>query len=82
MSVCVHSSSTGQPMSAIFRAPGGKVSPALLKAASGCGWSHVGWAYKDGEAWRVVHKLNQCGTPRGDLYRQGLAEFFLDDLVG
>lgn len=45
----------------------------------GLRWSHVGWAYKDGEAWRVVHKLNQCGTPRGDLYRQGLAEFFLDD---
>ncbi len=34
----------GQPMSAIFRAPGGKVSPALLKAASSCGWTHVGWA--------------------------------------
>lgn len=42
-------------------------------------WSHVGWAYKDAEGWRVVHKLNQCGSARGDLYRQGLAEFFLDD---
>lgn len=35
---------TGQPMSAIFRAPGGKTSPALLKAAAACGWQHVGWA--------------------------------------
>ena len=35
---------TGQKMSAIFRAPGGKTSPALLKAAQGCGWTHVGWA--------------------------------------
>jgi peptidoglycan-N-acetylmuramic acid deacetylase len=31
------------PMAAIFRAPGGKTSPALLKAASACGWTHVPW---------------------------------------
>jgi len=30
--------------------------------------------------WRVVHKLNHCGSSTADLYRQGLAEFFLDDL--
>ena len=35
---------TGQAMGAIFRAPGGKTSPALLKAAAACGWTHVGWA--------------------------------------
>ena len=35
---------TGQRMGAIFRAPGGKTSPALLKAAAQCGWAHVGWA--------------------------------------
>jgi peptidoglycan/xylan/chitin deacetylase (PgdA/CDA1 family) len=35
---------TGQRMGAIFRAPGGKTSPALLKAAAACGWQHVGWA--------------------------------------
>ncbi len=35
---------TGQPMSAIFRAPGGKTSPALLATAARCGWQHVGWA--------------------------------------
>ena len=53
-------------------------------------WSHLGLAYRevglvrDGVAgppvWRVVHKLNECGSARGDLYRQGLGEFFLDDL--
>lgn len=53
-------------------------------------WSHLGLAYREegpatdgapGPAvWRVVHKLNECGTARGDVYRQGLAEFFLDDL--
>ncbi len=42
-------------------------------------WSHMGFAYRDGTVWRVVHKLNQCGSDRGDLYRQGLGEFFLDD---
>jgi len=35
---------TGQRMGSIFRAPGGKTSPALLKAAASCGWTHVGWA--------------------------------------
>ena len=49
----------------------------------GLQWSHLGLAYRDpfaGGAWRVVHKLNQCGGARADLYRHGLAEFFLDDL--
>ena len=43
-------------------------------------YSHLGFAYRDGERWRVVHKLNQCGTANGSIYRQGLGEFFLDDL--
>ena len=49
-------------------------------------YSHLGIAYRDPAAlggrgaWRVVHKLNQCGSDRGDLYRQGLAEFFSDGL--
>lgn len=48
----------------------------------GVKYSHLGYAYRDDEAkaWRVVHKLNQCGTAKAELYRQGLAEFFLDDL--
>ncbi len=53
-------------------------------------WSHLGLAYREAgplqggvpapAVWRVVHKLNECGSARGDLYRQGLGEFFLDDL--
>jgi peptidoglycan/xylan/chitin deacetylase (PgdA/CDA1 family) len=35
---------TGQPMQALFRAPAGRTSPALLKAAASCGWTHVGWS--------------------------------------
>ncbi len=52
----------------------------------GLRWSHLGLAYRDEAAlggrgaWRVVHKLNQCGSDRSNLYRQGLAEFFGDGL--
>ena len=42
-------------------------------------WSHLGFAYRSDEGWRIVHKLNHCGSDRADLFRQGLAEFFLDD---
>lgn len=35
---------TGQTMGPIFRAPGGKTSPALLAAAQKCGYVHVGWS--------------------------------------
>ncbi|HXD39183.1 MAG TPA: DUF2145 domain-containing protein, partial [Ramlibacter sp.] len=52
----------------------------------GVRYSHLGFAYREvrpdgsGGAWRVVHKLNQCGTADSAIYRQGLGEFFLDDL--
>jgi peptidoglycan/xylan/chitin deacetylase (PgdA/CDA1 family) len=35
---------TGQAPLPLFRAPGGKTSPALLSAAKACGWTHVGWS--------------------------------------
>ena len=46
----------------------------------GVRYSHFGFAYREGDKWRVVHKLNQCGTAHAAVYRQGLGEFFLDDL--
>lgn len=52
----------------------------------GLRYSHLGFAYRDDSAlagrgaWRVVHKLNECGSSRSTLYRQGLAEFFSDGL--
>ncbi|MEN3364859.1 MAG: hypothetical protein V7606_2133 [Burkholderiales bacterium] len=51
----------------------------------GVHYSHIGFAYqepdgKGGHVWRVLHKLNQCGTAVSAIYRQGLGEFFLDDL--
>ena len=48
----------------------------------GLRYSHLGFAYREGagKPWRIVHKLNQCGSARASLYRQGLGDFFLDDL--
>jgi len=51
----------------------------------GLKYSHLGLVYRQpdgsgGHVWRVLHKLNHCGTQEAALYRQGLGEFFLDDL--
>ncbi|HEY0844777.1 MAG TPA: DUF2145 domain-containing protein [Noviherbaspirillum sp.] len=51
----------------------------------GVHYSHLGFAYrqpdgKGGHVWRVLHKLNHCGTDVAAIYKQGLGEFFLDDL--
>ena len=35
---------TGKKPLPLFRAPGGKTSPALLAAAKSCGYAHVGWS--------------------------------------
>lgn len=57
--------------------------------AYGLRYSHLGLAYLEKPSdpraglpgrWRVVHKLNQCGSAMANVYRQGLGEFFLDDL--
>ncbi len=45
----------------------------------GLRYSHLGLAYRSAQGWRVLHKLNHCGSGRAELWRQGLAEFFLDD---
>lgn len=51
----------------------------------GLRYSHLGFVYKatlaDGSQRRLVaHKLNDCGTPHAALFRQGLGEFFMDDM--
>ncbi len=44
-------------------------------------YSHLGLAYKNTDGrWLVLHKLNSCGADEASIYRQGLGEFFLDDL--
>lgn len=51
----------------------------------GVRYSHLGFAYQQadgagGTVWRVLHKLNQCGTAESAIYRQGLGDFFMDEL--
>jgi hypothetical protein len=47
----------------------------------GLRYSHAGFVWRDHPSgrWRVVHMLNQCGTPNSDLFAEGLGNFFLDD---
>lgn len=44
--------------------------------------SHLGFVLKDAASgqWRVMHLLNACGTADAAIWREGLANFFLDDL--
>lgn len=47
----------------------------------GLRYSHLGWAYRSNLGqWKILHKLNHCGTAESAIYLHGLAEFFLDDL--
>src|SRR5450830_271903 len=42
-------------------------------------YSHLGFAYNDGDSWTIVHKLNECDTALSNIYEQGMGQFFLDD---
>ncbi len=44
----------------------------------GLRYSHLGFAYKEPDGWRVLHKLNDCGSAQSAIYRQGVGDFFLD----
>ncbi|MDG4633912.1 hypothetical protein, partial [Enterococcus faecalis] len=68
---------TGQPMGAIFRAPGGKTSPALLKAASACGWTHVGWA----PAGFLGDELPSDQHPNAQLLQRALRDVRAGDVL-
>lgn len=46
-------------------------------------YSHVGFVIADKDPtgpkdWQVTHLLNDCGSDRGALYREGMLNFFLD----
>ena len=50
----------------------------------GVQYSHLGFAYREpdgqgGHVWRVLHKLNDCGSDHAAIHRQGLGQFFLSD---
>lgn len=68
---------TGQRMGSVFRAPGGKTSPALLAAAQGCGWSHVGWA----PAGFLGDELPSEGHPNAQLLQRALRDIRSGDIL-
>jgi peptidoglycan-N-acetylmuramic acid deacetylase len=68
---------TGQRMASVFRAPGGKTSPALLKAAQACGWTHVGWT-ADGF---LGDELPSDRFPNSQLLKQALRDVKAGDVL-
>lgn len=47
----------------------------------GLRYSHLGLVYQTSPGqYQVLHELNECGTARSGLYREGLANFLLDDV--
>jgi hypothetical protein len=47
----------------------------------GLSWSHAGIVWRDHPAgrWIAVHQLNECGSDRSSIYKEGLANFFADN---
>jgi peptidoglycan/xylan/chitin deacetylase (PgdA/CDA1 family) len=68
---------TGQPMAALFRAPGGKTSPSLLKAAAACGWTHVPWT----PAGFLGDELSSERYPNDRLLAQALRDVRAGDIL-
>ncbi len=68
---------TGQPPLPLFRAPGGKHSPALLQAAQSCGYRHVGWA----DAGFLGDELPSDKYPNARLLQQALARIRSGDIL-
>jgi hypothetical protein len=47
----------------------------------GLRYSHIGYAVREPDGrWLITHELNSCGTARSGLYKEGLGNFFLDDM--
>jgi peptidoglycan/xylan/chitin deacetylase (PgdA/CDA1 family) len=68
---------TGQKMGRVFRAPGGKTSPALLAAAKQCGWSHVPWS----PAGFLGDELPSDRYPNAQLLQQALNHIRSGDIL-
>jgi peptidoglycan-N-acetylmuramic acid deacetylase len=68
---------TGRPMVSVWRAPAGRVSPALLATASSCGWTHVGWT----DAGFLGDELSSERFPNAALLKQALARVQPGDVL-
>ncbi len=68
---------TGRAMLPLYRAPGGKTSPALLAAARGCGYEHVGWS----SAGFLGDELPSDKFPNSRLLEQALRNIRPGDIL-
>jgi peptidoglycan/xylan/chitin deacetylase (PgdA/CDA1 family) len=68
---------TGQAPLPLFRAPGGKHSPALLRTAQACGYRHVGWA----DTGFLGDELPSEAYPNERLLRQALERIRVGDIL-
>jgi peptidoglycan/xylan/chitin deacetylase (PgdA/CDA1 family) len=68
---------TGQEPLPLYRAPGGKTSPALLAAAQQCGYLHVGWA----DAGFLGDELPSDKYPNTQLLARALARIQRGDVL-
>ncbi len=68
---------TGQAPMPLFRAPGGKTSPALLEAARSCGYEHVGWS----PAGFLGDELPSDKHPNAQLLTRALRELRAGDVL-
>lgn len=67
----------GVDMLPLFRAPGGKTSPALLSAAAQCGYRHVGWS----EAGFLGDELPSDRYPNPQLLAKALRDIRSGDVL-
>jgi len=68
---------TGVAALPVFRAPGGKTSPALLRAAQACGYAHVGWS----ATGFLGDELSSDRFPNAQLLRESLARIRPGDIL-
>jgi peptidoglycan/xylan/chitin deacetylase (PgdA/CDA1 family) len=68
---------TGRAPLPLYRAPGGKTSPALLAAARACGYQHVGWA----PAGFLGDELSSETYPNDTLLRKALRDIRPGDVL-
>ena len=68
---------TGRAPLPLFRAPGGKTSPALLRTARACGFAHVGWE----PAGFLGDELSSQTHPHAQLLQTALANVRPGDIL-
>lgn len=68
---------TGKKTLPLFRAPGGKTSPALLAAAESCGYKYVGWS----PAGFLGDELPSGPYPNAALLKKALADIRPGDIL-